>query len=70
MGHDIAGVLPKNTLAFVAFPQAPLVEQEEEDVTVLEDPFVAASENGFILRCGDEAVWTCITPGAQACLTW
>ena len=68
--HDIAQVLPKNTLTFVASPQAPLVEAEEGDVTVLEDTFVAASENGFVLRQGDEATWTCIAPGAQARLTW
>ena len=68
--HDIAQVLPKNTLTFVASPQAPLVEAEERDVTVLEDTFVAASENGFVLRRGDEATWTCIAPGAQARLTW
>ena len=46
MSHGIAGVLPKDTLAFVASPQAPLVE--EEDFTVLEDSFVAASENVFV----------------------
>ena len=68
--HDIAaGVLPKNTLAFAVSPQAPLVE-EKDDVTVLEDTFVAASEDGFMLRRGDEAMWTCIAPGAQARLTW
>ena len=69
--HDIAaGVLPKNTLAFAVSPQTPLVDEEKEDVTVLEDTFVAASENGFMLRRGDEATWTCIAPGAQARLTW
>ena len=67
--HDIAGVLPKDTLAFVASPQAPLVE-EEEDFTVLEDSFVAASENVFTLKRGDEATWTCIARGAQAYLAW
>ena len=68
--HDVARVLPKNTLTFVASPQAPLVDEEEGDVMVLEDTFVAASENGFMLRQGDEATWTCIAPGAQARLTW
>ena len=69
--HDIAvGVLPKNTLAFAVSPQTPLVDEEKEDVMVLEDTFVAASENGFMLRRGDEAMWTCIAPGAQARLTW
>ena len=51
--HDVARVLPKNTLTFVASPQAPLVEEEVVDVMVLEDTFVAASENGFMLRRGD-----------------
>ena len=69
--RDIAaGVLPKNTLAFAVSPQAPLVGAEKEGVTALEDSFVAASENGFMLRRGDEATWTCIAPGAQARLTW
>ena len=63
-------VLKKNTLTFVASPQAPLAEEQEEDVAVLEDTFVAASENGFMLRRGDEVKWTCIAPGAQARLTW
>jgi hypothetical protein len=50
---------------------APLMEEGDDDeVTVLEDTFVAASENGFTLRRGDEATWTCIAPGAQARLTW
>ena len=68
--HDIARVLPKNTFTFVSSPQAPLVEAEEEDVIVLGDTFVAASENGFMLRRGDGTTWTCIAPGAQARLTW
>jgi hypothetical protein len=72
-----AGALSNKTLAFVAAPQvgdhaAVLVEEGDNDdeVTVLEDTFVAASENGFMLRRGDEATWTCIAPGAQARLTW
>ena len=48
----------------------PLADEEDEGVTVLEDTFVAASENVFMLRRGDEATWTCIAPGAQVCLTW
>ena len=44
--HDMAQILPWNILTFVASPQAPLVEEEKDDVTVLEDSFVAASENG------------------------
>lgn len=53
--HDMVQVLPRNTLAFVASPQAPLVEEEKDDVAVLEDSFVAPRENGFVLRRGDEA---------------
>ena len=68
--HDITQVLPKNTLTFVASPQAPLVDEQEEDIMVLEDTFVAASENGFMLKRGGEATWTCIAPGAQARFTW
>ena len=68
--NDVARVLPKNTFTFVASPQAPLVEEQEEDVIVLGDTFVAASENGFMLRRGDGTTWTCIAPGAQARLTW
>jgi hypothetical protein len=78
LSHDIApaaGVLPKKTLAFVAAPQVgehavPVEEGDDDEVTVLEDTFVAASENGFMLRRGDEATWTCVAPGAQARLTW
>ncbi|KAN0127968.1 hypothetical protein V8E53_014222 [Lactarius tabidus] len=50
MNRDIvpaAGVLPKNTLVFVASPQVDdAVAQEggDDDVTVLEDTFLAASE--------------------------
>ena len=44
--------------------------EEEEDVTVLGDTFVATSENGLMLRRGDEATWTCIAPGVQARLAW
>ena len=72
------GVPPKNTLTFVASPQAgddapALVEEAkkgDDGVMVLEDTFVAASENGFMLSRGDEAMWTCIAPGAQVRLTW
>ena len=60
--------MPKNTLAFVTSPRPPLVEEEEADVTGLEDPFIAASENGFMLSRGDEAIY--ITPRAQACLAF
>jgi len=80
MNYDIGSALPdhaKNTLAFVASLQdaaLPFVGEEEGDdgggVMVLEDSFVAASENGFMLRRGGEVTWTCIAPGAQARLTW
>ncbi|KAN0127962.1 hypothetical protein V8E53_014216 [Lactarius tabidus] len=77
--HDIAqaaGVLRKNTLTFVASSQVsndtatPLEEGDDHDVRVLDGSFVVASENVFLLRRGDEAAWTYIAPGAQACLTW
>ena len=45
ISHGSARVLPKNTLSVVASPQAPLVEEEEEFVTVLEDTFMAANDN-------------------------
>ena len=50
--------------------ESALVGQGEDTVTVLEDTFLAASENGFMLSRGDEMAWTCITPGAQARLAW
>lgn len=85
LNHDgaPAAVLPghaKNTLAFVAAASLPVGDDaaaaalvEEGDgggVTVLEDTFVAASENGFMLRRGGEVAWTCVAPGAQVRLTW
>lgn len=81
MNHDIAptaAALPNHatkTLAFVASPQvgdgaAPFVEGDDDGVTVLKDTFVAASENGFMLRRGGEMTWTCIALGAQVRLTW
>jgi len=62
----------KSTLTFVAVPQFEpvLAGQDEDTVTVLEDTFIAASENGFMLSRQDEMAWTCITPGAQARLVW
>ncbi|KAN0128636.1 hypothetical protein V8E53_013555 [Lactarius tabidus] len=45
---------------------APLEEREDDDVTVLEDSFVA--ENGFLLRRRDEATWAWIAHDAQVCL--
>lgn len=55
-----------NTLVFVSSLQANngtlmLLEEEEEgdnSVTVIKGTFVAASENGFMHSCGDEATWT------------
>jgi len=76
LSHDIAPApVAKDTLAFVASPQAGInatavADKEGDDVTVLEDTFVAASENGFMLRRGGEVTWTCTAPGAQASLTW
>ncbi|KAF8258689.1 hypothetical protein EI94DRAFT_1707764 [Lactarius quietus] len=77
MSHHIApaaGVLPKNTLAFVASPPVgdDMMEEEgsDEEVTVLEDAFVAASESGFMLSRGSEPTWTCVAPGAKTRLTW
>ncbi|KAN0114252.1 hypothetical protein V8E52_006902 [Russula decolorans] len=62
----------KNSLTFVALPQSEsaLAGQGEDTVTVLEDTFLAASENGFMISREDEMAWTCITPGAQARLVW
>lgn len=47
-----------------------LAGQGEDTVTVLEDTFLAASENGLMLSRAEEMAWTCITPGAQAQLAW
>jgi hypothetical protein len=46
-----------------------LEEGDDDDVMVLEDTFVTASENGFMLRHGGEAAWTFIAPGTQTRLT-
>lgn len=50
--------------------ESALAGQEEDTVTVLEDAFLAASENGFMLSRENEMTWTCVTPGAQARLVW
>lgn len=76
--HDAAPptIVPdgtKDTLTFVVSPQSdstPPAEEGGDAVTVLEDSFVAASENGFMLGNEDEMTWTCIAPGAQAQLAW
>jgi hypothetical protein len=62
----------EDTLTFLAVPQSEsaLAGQGEDTVTVLEDTFLAASENGFMLSREDEKAWTCVTPGAQARLAW
>ena len=67
--HDTTA---KNSLTFVAVPQSEsaVAGQGEDTVTVLEDTFLAASENGFMLSREDEIAWTCVTPGAQARLSW
>jgi hypothetical protein len=70
--HTIPLHAAKNTLSFVTAPQceSALAGQGEDTVTVLEDTFLAASENGFMLSREDEMTWTCVTPGAQARLAW
>jgi len=77
LSHDIApaaGVLPKNTLAFVASPPVgdDMVEEvgSNDDVTVLEHTFVAASKSGFMLSRGSEPTWMRFAPGAETRLTW
>jgi len=69
-----APLFPKNALAFVVVAAAPSMQEgggdDDGDVLVLEDTFVAASENGFMLSRGGEPTWTCIAPRAQARLTW
>ena len=62
----------KNTFTFVAAPQSDsaLAEGGGDDVTTLDDVFVAASENGFMLGREDETPWTCVAPGAQAQVAW
>ena len=62
----------KNTLTFVAASQSDLApaEEREDAVTVLDDVFVAASENGFMLGRENEMPWTCVAPGAQARIAW
>jgi len=62
----------KDALIFIAVPQCELAfaGQGEDTVTVLEDRFLAARENGFMPSREDEMTWTCITPGSQARLTW
>jgi len=62
----------KDALTFIAVPQceSTIAGQGEDTVTVLEDRFLAASENGFMLSRENEMTWTCITPGSQARLAW
>lgn len=49
---------------------------DSAETVVLEDTFLAASENGFVLdRCGidgkaDEHPWTCKVPGGVVELQW
>lgn len=42
----------------------------DDDVTVFDNAFVAASENGFLLSRGEEAAWTCKVVGAEARLSY
>jgi hypothetical protein len=62
----------RNTLTFVAAPQsdsAPAKEREDA-VTVLDDMFIAVSENGFVLGRENETPWTRVASGAQAQVAW
>jgi len=75
--HDAAAptIIPhaaKDTLTFVVSSESESTPVEEggDALTVLENSFVAASENGFMLGNEDETTWTCIAPGAQARLVW
>ena len=54
----------KDALTFMAVPQceSAVAVQGEDTVTILEDRFLAASGNGFMLSREDEMTWTCITP--------
>jgi len=63
----------KNTLTFMAAPQFDSIPSEEKgdaSITVLDDVFVAASENGFVLGREGEKTWTCVAPGSQTRLAW
>ncbi|KAI0265603.1 hypothetical protein BC834DRAFT_924224 [Gloeopeniophorella convolvens] len=65
----------KHTLTFTASIQPdaappPAVESADSEVTVLDDAFVAASENGFMVSREAETTWTCTAPDAQARLAW
>ncbi|KAI0250460.1 hypothetical protein BJV78DRAFT_1275785 [Lactifluus subvellereus] len=64
--------IAKNTLTFLAVQETDStpVEEGKDMVTIVEDAFVAASENGFMASRCDEATWTCIAPGATAQLAW
>ncbi|KAF8073476.1 hypothetical protein FPV67DRAFT_749080 [Lyophyllum atratum] len=46
------------------------VDDEMGEVQTLQDTFVAASENGFLLSRPQEKVWTCTVPGSVASLEW
>ena len=62
----------KDALAFIAVPscESALGGQGEDTVTILEDRFLAASENGFMLSREEEVTWTYIIRGSQARLAW
>ncbi|TFK69551.1 hypothetical protein BDN72DRAFT_840280 [Pluteus cervinus] len=42
----------------------------QDEVQRLENTFVAASENGFVLSRREEAPWLCAVPGSVASLEW
>ncbi|KAH9954530.1 hypothetical protein BGW80DRAFT_1467765 [Lactifluus volemus] len=61
-------VWPHLLLAALESDSAPV--EREHSVTIVEHAFVAASENGFMVRRSDEVAWTCTSPGSAAQLGW
>ncbi|GLB45542.1 hypothetical protein LshimejAT787_2301020 [Lyophyllum shimeji] len=61
-----------SALRFLACAEIPFdsVEVGDGEVEVLQDAFIAASENGFVLGRPNEDTWTCIVPGGVASLEW
>ena len=57
-------------MAAPQFDSIPAEEKGDAAVTVLDDVFVAASENGFELGREGEKTWTCVAPGSQTRLAW
>jgi hypothetical protein len=52
------------------FDSLPTEDKGDATVTILDDAFMAASENGFVLGREGEKTWTCVAPGSQARLAW